>query len=356
VFRNKPMVDYIFRNDLYTKEGLGARNRAQNAAILAGDIAQAHALEVRFPADAVMVKADFVHQDVMLDRGLITTTGKGGESLDPPNNPDFPYLTVYLEGDGSPNNVPGYYYMLAMTNASKALPIWHWYALEHVANAGRCDYIGCNDSFGYASNPTRPSGAQFGPNFIPPMIGLNDDMTAGNYPIFVTGQFYNPADTGEVMTRELAELFTSLGIGAAAKDPDPRVISVDDPAWRMYRLKGTQTTFTTAAGVPTGTGATVTEGGFVNSASCTTCHSQASVNANGQAGMPGVGATWRPNLLGFNEVVMGSPDADWFYQNDKPTVAATQIDFVWGILNAKCVNPGADRACASYPTSPGWNP
>ncbi len=352
VFRNKPMVDYIYRHDLYTTQGLGARNRAQNAAIVSGDLASAHALEVRFPIDAVMVKADFLHQDVMVDQGLVISAGPDGTPINPPNNPDYPYLTVYLDGDGSTGSVPGYYYLVAMTNASKDLPNWHWYAIEHVALPGRCDYIGCNDSFGYSANPTAQPGANFGPSFIPPMIGLNDDKTTGNDPLFVTGQVYDPAATGEVITEELAAMFAALGIATAETDPDPKVISADDPAWLNYRLKGTQTDFTTSGGVPTGMGASITEGGFVNTASCITCHSQASADKDGTVGMQGVGASWLPSVLGYAEVEMGAPLMSWFYQNGGPSVSATQIDFVWGILNAQCVKTGGTSDCASVPDAP----
>ncbi len=349
VFRNKSMVDYIYRNDLYSKEGLGVRNWAQNAALTAGQISAAHKLEVRFPVDAVMVKADFLHQDIMLARGLIKKTDAQGNLLAVPNNPQYPYLTVKLDDNSQPGSKPGIYYMLAMTNASKNLPVWHWYALEHVANQGRCDYIGCNDSFGYSVNGKAQAGADFGHTFIPPKIKLNDDITQNASPIFKTGTVYDPAETGEKITPELQALFKAMGIATSKSDNNPNVISKDDPAWLNYRLKGTQSSFTTLGGIPTGTGATITEGGFVNSASCATCHSQASVNAQGQAGMQGVGATWRPNLFGFNEVEMGSPNPAWFYSNGGPNVNATQIDFIWGILGANCINPGADNNCASYP-------
>ncbi len=347
VFRNRPMFDYLYRHDLYSKEGLGARNRAQNTAISAGDIGTAQRLQVRLPVDAVMVKADFVHQEIMLDQGLIELIPDGV-----PNNPAYPYLTVMLDGDGSDGTVPGMYYMVAMTNASKDIPIWHWYAMEHVTNLGRCDYIGCNDSFGYAVDGTTQAGANFGTTFIPPHIVLNDDKTSSNDPLFEAGLAYDPAQTGEVITPELALMLDAMGVGTAAVDPDPNLISIDDPAWRNYRLKGTQTTFTHATGVPSGMGATVTEGGFVNSASCTTCHSQASVDQYGNAGLQGVGATWRPNLQGYGQVAMGAPDGDWFYNFGGTQVTATQIDFIWGILLASCQENGTDGHCASYPDAP----
>lgn len=362
VFRNKPMVDYIYRNDMYSREGMAARNVAQNAAINAGDIGKAHSLEVRFPVEASMVKVDFLHKDILLSQGLISTTDSAGNPLDPPNNPEYPMITLYVEGTGAEGEVPGYYYLMAMTNASKALPIWHWYAVEHVANPGRCDYIGCNDSFGYATSGAAQDGASFGSTYIPPMITLNDDQAEPgpgeanpNSPLFVTGEFYDPAQTGEAITPALQALFAGMGIATAASDPDPTVISADDPAWVNYRLKGTQTTFNTNAGVPTGQGATITEGGFVNSASCTTCHSQASVSATAGIGMQGVGGSWRPNLLGYTQIQMGAPDMDWFYANSRAVVTATQMDFVWGILNANCQVPkqGAPHGtCETIPDAP----
>lgn len=375
VFRNKPMVDYIYRNDLYTSEGLAARNRAQNAALDRGDLAAAHGLQVRFPVDSVMVKADFLHQTVMADLGLIPSLGTAGQGDDaaepktprgetPPNNPDFPYVTVYIEdAPGADPDKSGYFYLVAMTNASKDLPIWHWYAMEHVANLGRCDYIGCNDSFGFTADDRGGTRAVFGPTYIPPMTILNDDrapveadgaVTDPNDPLFVTGQVYPPEMTGEAPTDQLTALLDGMGVGVggAGCAPDPAVLQACDPAWRNYRLKGTQTTFTTAGGVPTGMGATVTEGGFVNSASCTTCHSQASVDGFGNIGMQGVGSSWTTNLLGYPRVEMGAPDMAWFYGNGGPSVTATQVDFVWGAFNAKCVNPASDDQKAQLPDVP----
>jgi hypothetical protein len=315
VFRDRAMVDHVARQDLYRREGLGARNRAQNAALERGDLAAAHVLEVSFPLGATMVKTDFLHQDVMLARGLIASVDDAGRPLDPPNDPDHPYLTMRLAGTGAPGEVPGTYYLVAMTNASKALPIWHWYAIEHVANLGRCDYIGCNDSFGYAVPGTLQPGADYGTGFIPPHMVRSGVRQGSDELLFDVGRTYLPDETGEEPTEALLALLDGMGIGTAETDPDPGAISPDDPAWRSYRLKGTQTTFTTAGGVPTGMGATVTEGGFVNSASCTTCHAEASVDASGAAGMQGVGSTWPPNVMGFNQVRMGAPDLRGFGQH-----------------------------------------
>ena len=364
IFRNTSMVDYIFKNDMYTREGLGSRAKAANAAASAGDIGAAQALEVRLRTDAVMVKADFLHQDIMLAQGLIEPGDRPGEV---PNNPDYPYLTMYLEGqevkleDGTEYDTSGYYYMLAMTNASKAIPNWHWYAMEHVGNLGRCDFIGCNDSFGYSVNVEMANGAKFGGTFIPPKQRLENNQALTepnadpNNAIFWLGQPYDPTEYGEQMNPALNALFEGMGIATELVDRDPAIIQTTDPQWRNYRLKGTQSTFTTSHGVPTGTGATITEGGFVNSASCMTCHSQSSADSNGNIGVGGaVGASWRLNLFGFGQVEMGAPELSWFfYPGTSTPYAAVQYDFIWGILNAQCADPAASGdGCASIPNHP----
>ncbi|MBU1188567.1 MAG: hypothetical protein KKC01_06005 [Gammaproteobacteria bacterium] len=364
IFRNPPMVEYIFKNDMYSREGMAARVNAANQFIAAGNIGAAQALEVRLHSDATMVKADFLHQDIMLAQGLIEPAKRPGVV---PNNPDYPYLTIYLEGeqvkleDGSSYDTSGYYYMLAMTNASKAIPDWHWYAMEHVGNLGRCDFIGCNDSFGFRVYDQMANGARFGGSYIPPQQRLENNQALTepnadpNNAIFLLGQSYDPQRYGEQITPALDDLFKGLGIATAAVDRDPAVITVTDPAWRNYRLKGTQTGFTTSHGVPTGTGATITEGGFVNSASCMTCHSQASMDSQGNPGVGGaVGASWRLNLFGFGQVEMGAPQLSWFfYPGTSSPYAAMQFDFIWGILNAQCVRPAASgNGCASIPAAP----
>ena len=358
VFRNKSFVKYVLDQDLYSKEGLGSRNRAQATTVSNGKIGQAHRLKVNFPTDASMVKADFIPMDVMMDRGLIQAEANGS-ALNPPNNPDHPYLTVWI-GDGPEGatvtadsyNYTGYYYMVAMTNASKDLPKWHWYALEHVANEGRCDLIGCNDSFGYqvSADKQMQNNADFGPSYVPPHTTYNNDRFTGNDAIFDAGKTYLPADTGEVMSADLATLLAGFSIGTDATDADPKTISGAYPAWMNYRMKGTQTAFYHSTGIPTGMGASVTEGGFVNSASCMSCHAQASVNANGQTGFQGVRSTWRPNLDGMTQVTMGAPNISNFYSLGGPTITATQIDFVWGILGASCqADSDTSGVCASYP-------
>lgn len=85
-----------------------------------------------------------------------------------------------------------------------------------------------------------------------------------------------------------------------------------------------------------------------------TCHAQASTDENGNPGFgASLGASWRLNLFGFAQVEMRSPDLGWFfYPGTAQPFVAVQDDFVWGILNAQCVEAGANGLCESYPDSP----
>lgn len=328
VYRNESMMRYIYERNLYNKEGLGARFRAVTSSVSNNAPYQNAALQVRFPASSIMVKADFVHQEDMLKAGLISKTGADGEKLDPPQNAKYPYVTVFFEGASTKDT--GLYYLVAMTNSSKVLPGWHWYAIEHVANEGRCDFTGCNDSFGYTVTGTTVGGDTFGTNYIPPFPLSDPDSSAPSTPTGY-GKVYAPSITGETVTKSLADLMSGLGVGTASKDKDPKTLDPEGPAWRNYRLKGTMTNFVANDGVETILGASVTEGGFVNSASCMACHSNATTDENGNPGVGGIGSQSRLNLFGFQQSQFGAPDQDWFYNPGTPTRTALQTDFVWGI-------------------------
>ncbi len=354
IYRNEALMRYVLENNIYSKEGLGARFRALNTALETSPPYHPESLELNFPEDSVMAKADWVHERFMLQEGLITDTGPNGEKLDPPQNPQFPYETVWMEGKTAEDT--GYYYLVAMTNSSKELPSWHWYAIEHVANRGRCDYIGCNDSFGYLTQGKTVDGVTFGRNYIPPNPlgdGQPDDNPAPDMPTGY-GLLYLPAQTGEVITDPLKAVMQHYGIATAKVDADPKTLDPSDPAWANYRLKGSQTQFSTRDGVANILGASVTEGGFVNSASCMTCHSTATTDEYGNPGMASVGSISRMNLLGFTEGVTGAPQEAWFFNFGSPMYDAMPVDFVWGILNAACVTDATDPKqkakgrCESY--------
>lgn len=137
------------------------------------------------------------------------------------------------------------------------------------------------------------------------------------------------------MTSELATLFKQLKIGTGtAKKVNPDMPNQQDPAWQSYRLKGTQTQYYMNDGYPTIVGASITEGGFVNTASCMSCHVQAGVGANGTASTS-VGATGRLNLDGLGKVVDGAPYTGDYFIRGSNTLITVRTDFVWGILFAQ---------------------
>ena len=138
------------------------------------------------------------------------------------------------------------------------------------------------------------------------------------------------------MTPQLSQLFKAMNIGQGpvshvSKDkPMPDVASA---AWQSYRLKGTQTNFYNNDGSPVILGASVTEGGFVNTASCMSCHVQAGANANGP-NFNTVGGTMSLSLDGIGTVTNGAPESSVFFQPGTVQLSTARSDFVWGVLNA----------------------
>jgi hypothetical protein len=194
--------------------------------------------------------------------------------------------------------------LVAMHISSKDLPNWFWCTFEHIDNPGRGDFIGIHDSFGAdpAHTPSRTDQAN---------------------------QLY-PAES---QTKELLAMFAEKGFtGEWAEE------------YKNYRLKGTQVDFTDSAGRPLLLGNSVTEGGFVPTASCITCHSRATVNSSGANGFPGVG-----NVFGFGEQAVlpllgsdslqpiltynGRPDPSWYFMESSAgtSLRNLQTDFVWAI-------------------------
>jgi hypothetical protein len=343
VYRNDAFVHYTAANHLYARAGL---DKAFDRVAGQATNSKPHRPSgqgINYPPDAVMFKTDWIPKKVMLDLGYVSD--HDGDPSTPPQNPEHPYITMKMKTKPSRNPEKGeyqerLYYLAAITGASKALPNWHWYAFEHVANPGRCDLIGCNDSYGFTNEvrvkaPNQPEGAEtktitIDSNYIAPHT-QTDQLKDGTR-IFDPGKTYESG----TMTDGLAKLFKSTGIGAEGKVTDVNVPHRGDPAWRSYRLKGTQTKFYTNDGYPTVLGASITEGGFVNTASCLSCHVQASVDSTGAApGVPGVGATGRLNLEGLGKVSRGAPKIGDYFDRGTTNQRAVQTDFVWGVLFAE---------------------
>jgi hypothetical protein len=189
------------------------------------------------------------------------------------------------------------YALISMHIISKKVPNWTWATFEQKDNLGRCDFIGCHDHFGAVT-------ADVDPNPSP-------------------GGRYNPC----VKTPTVKKAFMDAGMPAF---------------WDNYCLKGSQVDFTTATGIATRLGNSVTEDGFVETSSCITCHSRSAVNANGRpalgAGFVNPSAACPPPPDQSACSPNGAPNPAWFWNNPgqpNQSLQALQTDFVFSItLNA----------------------
>jgi hypothetical protein len=168
------------------------------------------------------------------------------------------------------------YGLVALHVISKDLPNWTWATFEQMDNPNRCKILRCHDSFGITSN-------------------------------------------GEVSAALLA-MFKNAGLGSD---------------WQYYRLDGSQTDFTDAAGIPALLGDSITEDGFVSTSSCLTCHARSTIGptaAGQKANRLAVFQSTSP-LESYN----GTPNPSWFFGD--PTKPATrkylQLDFLWSLRNAQ---------------------
>lgn len=339
VYRNDSFIRYTTQHELYSKTGL-----SKLFARIAGEakFAKPHRPSgqgISYPTSAVMFKVAWIDVETMIELGYISD--HDNDPTTPEQNSRYPYITqkIRASDDDGKTYKEDLYYLVSIAASTKALPNWHWFAFEHVGNLGRCDYIGCNDSFGVLNpstvhiaspdDPEKKIEISFNSNFISPHTqddALNDDKS-----IFVLGKRY---ESGQI-SASLAKLFNEAGIGNGNAPVDPEHPKITDIAWKSYRLKGTQTQFVNNDGTSTLLGSSINEGGFVNSASCISCHAQASVNANGEIGVPGVGSTGRLNIFGIDTAISGPPVTADYYNRGTTRQLAVQTDFVWGILFAQ---------------------
>ncbi|HWZ42623.1 MAG TPA: hypothetical protein VNW97_04070 [Candidatus Saccharimonadales bacterium] len=248
VARNRPDFDYIVSNNLNTQKGLAS--------------AYAKSFQVDFPTAAIAIKGDWVPLPALLQ--WIPQLG----SLD---NIRKLYFTT------TSNSVE--YALLSMHVSSRQNPDWVWGTLEHQMNPGRCDYIGCFDTFGAQIPAVQPN------------------RTA-----------YNTQYGTCLKTPQLQSLMSSANLS---------------PVWANYCLKSTEVDFTASDGTPYVLGNSVIEGivgnGTIAASSCISCHYYASFGATGK---PTAGAF---AVLPFNPT--GNPI---------PGVlnGARQFSFTWGVLQA----------------------
>lgn len=170
------------------------------------------------------------------------------------------------------------YALVSIHVASRQNPNWVWGTFEHQMNPGRCDYLGCFDTFGAESWALLPNRTAFNTQY-----------------------------------------------GTCEKTPALKALMQKarlSPVWQNYCLKSTEVDFTAPDGTPYALGNSVIEGivgnGTVAASSCISCHAYASFGSTGEP------TTAARNILPFNPT--GNPI---------PTVLAGSKTFAfnWGLLN-----------------------
>ena len=248
VRRNRPQFDYIVGNSLNTQTGLAA--------------AHAKGMDVQMPTEAISVKGDWVPVQTLLQ--WIPSIG----SIDKLRSLYYTDVSDGVE-----------YAVVSLHVSSRQNPNWVWGSFEHRLTPGRCDDLGCFDSFGASV-----------PEVMPNRSAINTD--------------YGPCDK----TEALQTLMQQAGLSTV---------------WQNYCLKSTQVDYLAPDGTPTALGNAVIErivgNGTVVASSCIACHAYASFGANGQ---PSKAAT---AMLPYNPT--GAPI---------PAVleGSLQFDFMWGVLLA----------------------
>jgi len=240
-----------------------------------------------FPLDSLEVKANWVDVTKLGGQGFSGTPAEAAK--------------VYHV-----NSAGGKTYALVSFHViSKLVPNWTWATFEHKNNPGRCDVIGCRDAFGATQTYVAP---------------LSPVESRTPYPDCVK-------------TDALKALFASAKV---------------DPAFQNYCLKGSQSDFTDPTGLAIRVGNSVTEQGFVDEASCMTCHARAAWDVTGKAttcaGFDSASANLPPCTQGNNttDAPVGPVNPGWFFaagsppsmpilQYGKNQPIAVAADFVWSV-------------------------
>lgn len=249
VRRNRPSFDYIVGNKLNTQPGLAqAYTKATTSS-----------WRVSLPTDAVEVKADWLPVDTLVDWLAANGAKRSRDQV------KKEYLV--RESGGV------LYGLVSLHLSSKEIPNWVWASFEHHKNPGRCDTMGCFDTFGAKKEAVEPA---------------STDNT----------------QYGECRkTEALEKLFKKAGV---------------DEVWKNYCLKSSQIAEVGKDGASLMLGDSFTERVAanvpINQSSCMSCHAAAAVTSTGA-----------PYTTLLQENPMG-----------QVTLPATAIgvDFIWGILLA----------------------
>jgi hypothetical protein len=250
VRRNWASFQYIVSNALDTKAG-----RAR---------AFASGFRVEFPADAVEFKGDWA------------SVGDIAKWL----NVDADFVRKhYYTSTSTIRGVNTEIALLSFHISTKQVKNWVWSDFEGAMNPGRCDVIGCHDSFGAMSSDVEPNAKPY--------------------------QSYGDC----AKTAALKTMLTSGGI---------------DSTWSNYCLRGTQVTFVDENSAPTQLGNSVIEqlnaGVPIARSSCVTCHGYASFGADGNP------TTSIQDILNKPlESPIGNVDP-------RLTQGSVGNDFIWGLI------------------------
>lgn len=246
--RNRPQFDYIVGNNLNTSAGLAA--------------AFAKGLKVAMPPSAISVKGDWVPVRTLLQ--WIPALG----SIANIRQLYYTNTTASVE-----------YAVVALHVSSRQNPNWVWGTFEHQMNPGRCDDMGCFDSFGAEA-----------PAVFPNKAAVNTQ--------------YGACPKSQPLKAWMADANLS-------------------PVWENYCLKSTQVDYSAADGTPYVLGNSVIErivgNGTIAASSCIGCHVYASF---GPTGKPTASAR---AMLSYNPTGRPIPSV---------LAGSLQFDFMWGVLLA----------------------
>jgi hypothetical protein len=248
VKRNRPQFDYIVDNKLNTRAGLAA--------------AYAKSFKVVMPASSISLKGDWVPLSALLQ--WIPKLG----SIEEIRKLYYTATSKSVE-----------YALVALHVSSRQNPNWVWGTFEHQLNPGRCDSIGCFDSFGAKV----------------PEVAPNQKVPNTQY-------------------------------GACTKTPQLKALMTKGnlaPVWENYCLKSTQVDYIAANGTPNALGNSVIErivgNGTVSASSCIACHVYASFGSTGA--VPSAASA----MLQYNPTGKPIPQV---------LEGFLQFDFMWGVLQA----------------------
>ncbi|MBL4688881.1 MAG: hypothetical protein JKY37_30100 [Nannocystaceae bacterium] len=248
VKRNKPEFDYIVSNGLNTVAGLMVAFKKN--------------FDVVMPDDALSVKGDWVPVETLL---------QWIPELRSVENIRVQYYTNTSESVE--------YAMVALHISSRQNTNWVWGTIEHQMNPGRCDDLGCYDTFGAVKSEVPPNRT-------------------------VVNTQYGDCEKSEALEAMMATANLA-------------------PAWRNYCMKSTQVDYLAADGTPTALGNSVTErivgNGSVVASSCIACHAYASFDETGQTNAAAIA------MLPYNPTGVPIPAA---------LEGSLKFDFSWGVLNA----------------------